>query len=123
MLRVALRNDTAFRGSNPGASLPWVISTLIILCVALSEEMQMYKVHGQAYEQYRTQAPFLFPLPGFLARIVSAPFRLILRKDQPTSHWDLIWTFVIYLAVIMLLSLPFVFLDWPTNGWMNWPFS
>lgn len=123
MLRVALRNDTALQGSNPGASLPWVISTLIILCVALSEEMRMDKEHRQAYEQYRTQAPFLLPLPGYFARIVSAPFRLILRKDQPTSRWDLIWTFVIYLAVIMLLSLPFVFLDYPTNGWMNWPIS
>ena len=123
MLRVAFRHDTVLQNTNPGASLPWVISTLIIICVALSEEIQMHKKYGQEYEQYRNQAPFLFPLPGLLRRIMSVPFRLIRRKDKSTSRWDLIWMFAIYLGIIMLLSLPFMLLDWPSTGWMNWPFS
>jgi hypothetical protein len=83
----------------------------------------MHREHGPEYELYRNQTPFLFPLPVFLGRFVSTPFRLILRNDKSTSRWDLVWTFVIYLAVIMLLSLPFVQLNYPSNGWMNWPFS
>ena len=83
----------------------------------------MHRKRGQEYEQYSRQAPFLFPMPALIARIISVPFDLILRKDQSTSRWDLVWTFVIYLGVIILLSLPFVLLDYPSSGWMNWPFS
>ena len=122
MLRVAHRHDTVLQNSNPGASLPWVISTMIIVCVALSEEIRMQQHQGQGYENYSSQIPFMFPIPDFLSRIISAPFRLILRKDKPETRWDLLWTFVIYLVVIMLLSLPFTLLGWPSEGWMNWPF-
>lgn len=121
-LRVAQRHDTALQAANPGASLPWVISTLIILCVALSEEIYMYQQYNQEYEQYNRQAPFMFPLPGFLSRCFSAPFRLLLRKEKPENNKDLLWVFNIYLVAIMLFSLPFVLLDWPPMGWMNWPF-
>ncbi len=122
MLRVALRHDTPLQDTNPGASLPWVISTLVILCVALSEEIRMRRQHGQEYASYSSQAPFMLPLPGLLRRAVSAPFRLLLRKDRPETRGDLLWVFIIYLAVVMLLSLPFVLLDWPpAGGWMNWP--
>jgi protein-S-isoprenylcysteine O-methyltransferase Ste14 len=123
MLRVALRQDVALQNTNPGASLPWAISALIIICVALSEEIHMHREHGQEYEHYSSQAPFMLPLPGFLTRLISAPFRLILRKDRLETRWDLLWTFAIYLAVVVLLSLPFVLLEWPTAEWMNWPFS
>jgi protein-S-isoprenylcysteine O-methyltransferase Ste14 len=123
MLRVALRHDTVLQDSNPGASLPWIISTLIIICVALSEEIRMHRDHGQEYERYKSQAAFMLPLPSLLRRVFSAPFRLIRRKDKATSHWDLVWTFAIYLATIMLLSLPFVLLNYPSTGWVNWPFS
>jgi protein-S-isoprenylcysteine O-methyltransferase Ste14 len=122
ILRVAHRHDTLLQDTNPGASLPWVISTLIIICVALSEEIRMRQQYDQEYEHYSNQVPFMVPLSGFLSRAISAPFRLILRKDKPETRWDLLWTFVIYLAVIMLFSLPFVLLEWPPMGWMNWPF-
>ena len=121
MLRVAHRHDTALQDSNPGASLSWVISTLLIICVALSEEIHMRQEYSQEYAQYSSQAPFMFPLPGFLSRTIGTPFRLILRKDRIETRLDLLWTFVIYLAAIMLLSLPFVILAWPPGGWMNWP--
>jgi protein-S-isoprenylcysteine O-methyltransferase Ste14 len=110
MLRVSQRGDTALHGSNPGASLPWVLSTLIIICVALSEEIRMRRQYGLEYERYSRGAPFMLPLPGFLSRILSAPFRLVLRKDRPETGWDLVWTFALYLALIALLSLPFLVL-------------
>jgi protein-S-isoprenylcysteine O-methyltransferase Ste14 len=122
MLRVALRHDTLLQNTNPGASLPWMISTLIIICVALSEEIHMHQHHGATYEYYSGQAPFMLPLPRFLSQLISAPFRLILKKNRPETRWDLLWTFMIYLVGMMLLSLPFVLLDWPpAGGWMNWP--
>lgn len=123
MLSVAQRRDTLLQDTNPGASLPWVLSTLIIVCIALSEEVRMRREHGSEYEGYASRAPFMVPLPRFLARLISAPFRLVLRKDWPTTGWDLVWTFGIYLAVVALLSLPFVLFHWPPgSGWMHWPF-
>jgi protein-S-isoprenylcysteine O-methyltransferase Ste14 len=122
MLRVSLRHDTLLQQTNPGASLPWVLSTLIIVCIALSEEIRMRRLHGREYEDYSRQAPFMLPLPGVLTRAISAPFRLVLRKDRPESGWDLVLAFALYLALIALLSLPFVLLDWPPGGgWMEWP--
>lgn len=122
MLQVALRKDTLLQNTNPGASLPWVISTLIIICVALSEEIHMRRQYGANYEEYKVKTPFMIPLPDFLKQVISAPFRLIIRKEKPENRWDLLWIFVIYLAVVIVLSLPFVLLNWPpSGGWMNWP--
>jgi protein-S-isoprenylcysteine O-methyltransferase Ste14 len=122
MLRVAFRHDTMLQSANPGASLPWVISTLIIICVALSEEAHMRRQYSGAYHDYITQTAFMFPLPGTFLRIFSAPFKLLVRKERPETRWDLVWIFMIYLVVTMLFSLPFVLLNWPLTGWMNWPF-
>lgn len=110
MLRVSLRDDTALHGANPGASLPWAISALIIVCIALSEEIQMRRQHGAAYEAYSRRAPFMLPLPGFVSRLAAAPFRLVVGKDRPETGRDLVWVFVIYLALIAALSLPFLLL-------------
>jgi protein-S-isoprenylcysteine O-methyltransferase Ste14 len=122
MLQVAHRHDTLLHCINPGTSLLWVISTLIIICVALSEEIQMYRRDCQEYADYSSHTPFMFPLPSIISRIISTPFRLILRKGKIESRWDLLLTFVIYLGLIMLISLTFVLFDWPITGWMNWPF-
>jgi hypothetical protein len=123
MLRVALRRDTLLRQANPGASLPWVVSTLTIICIALSEEIRMRRQQGSEYEDYSRGAPFMIPLPRCLSRAISAPFRLICGKARPETGWDLVSTFAIYLPLICLLSLPFVILDWPAGGgWVTWPF-
>jgi protein-S-isoprenylcysteine O-methyltransferase Ste14 len=121
MLRAGLREDTALGQANPGASLPWVISTLIIVCIALAEEVRMRRDHGQDYEAYSQRAPFLLPLPRFVSRAASAPLRLVLGKAWPASNWELVGTFAVYLAVIALLSLPFVVFGWPAGGWAAWP--
>jgi protein-S-isoprenylcysteine O-methyltransferase Ste14 len=123
MLRVALRRDTPLRQSNPGASLPWVISTMIIVCVALSEESHMQLEQGEDYESYQRRAPFMLPLPRFLNRLIAAPMRVVLGKDQPETGWELLLTFVVYGALVAALSLPFLVFAWPNGGsWATWPF-
>jgi protein-S-isoprenylcysteine O-methyltransferase Ste14 len=122
MLRVSLRDDALLETTNRGASLPWVISTLIIVSIALSEEIHMRRAQGQEYERYSHRAPFLVPLPESLSRLFSAPLRLVLGKEWPETNRDLVWTFAIYLVVIAFLSVPFVVLDWPPGGgWADWP--
>jgi protein-S-isoprenylcysteine O-methyltransferase Ste14 len=123
MLRTSLRTDLVLQRSNPGASLPWVISTLIILCVALSEEMQMRHDHNQTYEQYCRKVPFMLPLPRILRDWIAAPTRWLLKREVPESGRDVVAIFLIYLVLVMLLSLPFVLLHWSAGGgWMQWPF-
>lgn len=121
MLRVAQRHDTPLQQGNPGASLPWAISTLIIVCVALSEEISMRRRYGRGYEAYSSRAPFMLPLSGLLVRVISAPFRAITGRGEVAGRRDLLLVFVIYLAVVMFLSLPLVLVGWPGGGWMNWP--
>ncbi len=122
MLKAAQRSDVPLWDTNPGASLPWLISTLAIVCVALGEEIKMSRACEEEYEAYRARTPFMFPLPAFISAAVMAPIRLLLGKDQPQNRWALVLTFVIYAAILMLLSLPFVVFDWPPGrGWMDWP--
>lgn len=122
LMLLAIQAPIPLGGQNPGASLPWLISSLIIACVALGEELKMSKERGEEYEAYRISAPFMLPLPGFISRVVSAPMRLVLRKKHPENGRDLIITSVVYLAIFVLLSLPFVLLNWPPHlGWSDWP--
>ncbi|MHC4236285.1 MAG: methyltransferase family protein, partial [Planctomycetota bacterium] len=65
------------------ASLPWLVSTLVIIGVAMLEELNMRKRFGDAYETYRRSAPFLFPLPGFVEKVFALPTRLLFKKSQP----------------------------------------
>lgn len=122
LMLLAIQAPIPLGGQNPRASLPWLISSLIIACVALGEEIKMTKERGEEYEAYRSSAPFMLPLPGFISRVVSAPMRLVLRKKHPENGRDLIVTFVVYLGMFVLLSLPFVLLNWPPHlGWSDWP--
>ena len=123
MLLTALRTDIP-ADINPGASLPWLISTLIIVCMALGEEIKMGRERGEEYEAYRASAPFMLPLPRFVSAVATAPLRFLLKKERPEHRWEVVLTFAIYVAVLMLLSLPFVLLNWPPGrGWTAWPFS
>ena len=121
MLLVALRRDTPLGAANPGASLPWVLSTLIIICVALSEEIHMRRLTGDEYDYYVRSAPFMIPLPKFLLRGISFPMHLSIRKEYPGNGRELLVVFFTYTVLIIFFSLPFVLLDWPPIGWATWP--
>ena len=122
MLLAAQRRDCPPWDVNPGGSLPWLLSMLAIVCVALGEEIKMTQERGEEYEAYRTGVPFLLPLPRFVSRLVTAPLRVLLKKERPENRWDLLLTFVVYTAILISFSLPFVLLNWPPGqGWMAWP--
>jgi hypothetical protein len=109
-------------GENPGASLPWLLASLVIACIALAEEINMSKSDREGYLKYKATAPFMFPIPKLISSIITIPIRLLIRKDQPETGRELITTFIVYFILLILLSLPFVLLDWPPGiGWSNWP--
>lgn len=122
LMLLAAQAPIPLGGENPGASLPWLISSLVITCVALSEEIKMSQERGAEYEQYRESVPFMFPLPKLAFRVITAPLRLLLRKDRPESGREVAITFVVYAAILVVLSLPFALFNWPSRyGWCDWP--
>ena len=90
-----------------GASLPWLLSTMIIVGVALVEELNMRKRHGEVYEGYRRSAPFLFPVPRRLERAFAAPFRWLFRKERPDRRREVVAVVALYTAILVGISAVF----------------
>jgi protein-S-isoprenylcysteine O-methyltransferase Ste14 len=109
-------------GTNPGASLPWLLTSLVVICIALAEENRMRKEDSERYSQYTASAPFMFPIPKLVSTVITSTMRLALKKDRPETGKELVATFAVYATLLVLLSLPFVLLDWPRGiGWSGWP--
>jgi protein-S-isoprenylcysteine O-methyltransferase Ste14 len=89
------------------ASLPWLISTMVIIGVAMLEELSMRKRHGEVYESYRRSAPFLFPVPGFVERIFALPQRLLFGKERPDRRREVAAVLALYAALLIGASFLF----------------
>ena len=83
------------------ASLPWLISTMIIIGVAMLEELNMQRRFGDSYAMYRTKTPFLFPVPAFINRLFSWLFRVLLGKDQPQRPYHVVTVLCLETAVLI----------------------
>jgi protein-S-isoprenylcysteine O-methyltransferase Ste14 len=104
------------------SSLPWLITSLVIICVALIEEMKMKQKYPEEYENYEKQAPFIFPIPHVISKTITFPVKLILKKEQPESGKDVAIIFFIYLVILILLSLLFNAIDLlPRSGLWGFP--
>jgi protein-S-isoprenylcysteine O-methyltransferase Ste14 len=87
-----------------GASLPWLISTMVIIAVALLEELHMRRHHGEAYETYRRSAPFLFPVPRVVERMLAAPFRILFGKERPDKRREVVTVVALYTVLLVGIS-------------------
>ena len=85
-------------------SLPWLLSTMIIIGVAMLEELKMKKRYGEAYESYRQRAPFLFPLPRFIVRVSAWPLRLMFKKTAPERKREIAAVLAFYLLLCLGIS-------------------
>jgi len=86
-------------------TLPWLLSTLVIIGICLLEEIKMQERAAGDYEAYRKRTPFLFPIPGLLKKIINAPMRLIIRKDRPATRKEVGLVIALYAFIFMGLSL------------------
>jgi hypothetical protein len=85
------------------ASLPWLLSTMVIIGVALLEERKMKRLSGEAYDEYRRKTSFLLPLPRFLRGAFAAPNRLLFRKSFPERKGEIAVILILY-AVLLVIS-------------------
>jgi protein-S-isoprenylcysteine O-methyltransferase Ste14 len=122
VMLLAAQQPVPMGGSNPGAGLSWLLTSLVIIFIALAEENRMRKDDSEAYSQYRAHAPFMFRGPSFVSAVLTLPVRLLLKKDRPETGKELVATSAVYATLLILLSVPFVFLDFPAGiGWSGWP--
>ena len=122
VMLIAAQQMVPMGGSNPGASLPWLLTSLVIIFIALAEENRMRKEDSERYLQYTASAPFMFRIPKFVATVITFPMRLVLKKNRPETGKELVATFAVYATLLILLSSPFVLLDFPPGiGWSDWP--
>jgi len=91
-------------------SLPWLLSVMLIIGVALYEETRMIERNDEQYLKYRKKVPFLFPLPQGVSVLMTAPLRIVLKKDWPDNVRDVAITVILYLGILVILSMPIALL-------------
>ncbi len=96
-----LRGQYPRRSWGIDASLPWLLSTLVIIGVAMLEELNMRKKFGEAYEVYRGSAPFLFPVPKFVEKLFTRPTRLLFKKSEPERKREVAVVLSLYAIVLI----------------------
>ncbi|MFX0054897.1 MAG: methyltransferase family protein [Promethearchaeota archaeon] len=91
-------------------SLPWLLSIMLIIGVALYEESKMVQKNDEQYLEYRAKTPFLIPLPESISNLITAPIKLVLKKDWPENGREIVVTVILYSVILMLLSVPLALL-------------
>jgi HEAT repeat protein/protein-S-isoprenylcysteine O-methyltransferase Ste14 len=86
------------------ASLPWLLSMMVIVGVALLEERKMRRFAGEDYDEYRRKTSFLFPLPRFLRAVFAAPNRVLFGKSFPERKGEIAVVLILYTAVLVAAS-------------------
>ncbi len=86
-------------------TLPFLLSTLIIIGICMLEELKMKEISGSEYDEYRKRTPFLFPIPGFIKWLLKAPMRLFYKKERPEKRKEVGLLITIYAVLLMAISL------------------
>lgn len=70
-------------------SLPWLLATMVIIGIALMEEIKMKKLYGNTYDAYRKRTSFIVPLPRVMSALFFLPVRffsrIVFRKENGKS--------------------------------------
>lgn len=87
------------------SSLPWLLMTMIIIGICMLEEIKMKKIYGEEYDEYRMRTPFLFPLPGWIKRIIKFPMWLMIRKRWPEKRREVVLVISVYTLIFIGISI------------------
>lgn len=86
-------------------SLAWLLTTMIIIAVAMLEERHMKRDHGKEYAEFRKRSPFLFPLPRIVRRFFSLPLRLLFKVRYPDTKGQIAAVIGFYTVLLVTISL------------------
>ncbi|MEM3988675.1 MAG: DUF1295 domain-containing protein [Sulfolobales archaeon] len=102
-LLVFVSNKVYVRGAfTTPPALIWLISTMLVVGAALTEELEMRRKHGEKYEEYCRKTPFMILLPGVLSRAIRAPLKL--TGGYPRSTREIAFALTLYTAVLIAVS-------------------
>jgi len=86
------------------ADLSWLLATMVIVGVAMLEELEMQRRHGAAYGEYARRTPFLVPLPRAVRRLFALPCRLLFRGDAPGRKREVAAIVSLYTVLLIAAS-------------------
>jgi len=95
-------------------SLPWLISALILIAIALNEEIDMKNRYNENYLNYQAKVPFMVPLPKKIKSILLFPMRKMFKKDLPENRKEILFIIMFYGGILILISLFFEVFGWDT---------
>ena len=95
-------------GYVPVPSFPWVLSTLIIIGIALQEELKLHEEYSDVYATYCNQTAFIFPLPRQISTFITRINSLIIRKARPEHTKDILILLTVYCCISIFLSLIYI---------------
>ena len=82
----------------------------------------MKQKYPDEYKSYKQRAPFMFPTPKFISKIITLPVKLLFKKEQPESGKEIAIIFFVYLVLLILLSVLFNAIDFlPRSGLWGFP--
>jgi len=90
-------------GESRPKSFPWVVSFLLIICIALIEEINLSSIND-SYKKYKDNSHFMMPLPKVISYVIVVPYMLLSKNTEPNNKKDIILVFVIYLSIIAFFS-------------------
>lgn len=96
------------------SSLPWLLSTMIIIGICLLEEIKMKKEGGNSYDKYRKTTPFLLPLPKWIKAIINFPARLVIKNEFAEKKSEVVKIISIYTIIFAAIS--FLRIDFQDNN-------
>jgi protein-S-isoprenylcysteine O-methyltransferase Ste14 len=97
-----------FRDTLTFPSLPWMVSSLLVIFIALVEELEMQKEHGEDYREYWKRTPFMISLPDFVSRAISILNRLIIGAEFPRNKREVVHILAVYFVTLCLASVPII---------------
>ena len=83
-------------------ALIWLVSTMVVIGVALLEEIEMSRRYGERYEGYRRKTPFMMPVPRQLAKVVAIPLKI--TGGLPKSSKGIALLLTLYTAILLTIS-------------------
>lgn len=95
-------------------SLPWLLSTMIIIAVALFEELSMRDQFGNEYDDFKRKTAFMFPMPVWFKRFIKHPLRLFFKTSDFSKKRHIL-VFVSYYT-FLLVFISFVIFSFTEPG-------
>jgi len=85
-------------------SLAWLLTSMVIIAVAMMEERRMQRDFKDEYDAFRERSPFMFPMPRFLRRFFSLPLKLVFKRRYPDTKGQIAAVTGFYTVLIICIS-------------------